>query len=258
MRQSLAFRRRILYNGIMYDLIELLASFLAVVVVLTLHEFAHAFVAYKCGDPTPKYTGRLSLNPLRHFDLVGLICFTLVGFGWAKPVQVNPGNFKNYRLGMGLTACAGVLANFLSAFLFLPLYFLCALYLEGTLFAAFMQLLTLYLFSYSLSFCVFNLLPFFPLDGFRIVEACSKRHGKIYEFLRRYGYYILMFLILESFICNLFVNFGVTQMSAFNLLGYFMSFATGIVGFPAYAMWGPAFGIPLETLWNMFIGGLFF
>ena len=116
MRQSLAFRGRILYNGIMYDLIELLASFLAVVVVLTLHEFAHAFVAYKCGDPTPKYTGRLSLNPLRHFDLVGLICFTLVGFGWAKPVQVNPGNFKNYRLGMGLTACAGVLANFLSAF----------------------------------------------------------------------------------------------------------------------------------------------
>lgn len=79
----------------MTRVLDLLASFLAVVVVLTLHEFSHAFVAYKCGDPTPKWTKRLSLNPARHLDLVGLICFTFVGFGWAKPVEVNPNNFKN-------------------------------------------------------------------------------------------------------------------------------------------------------------------
>lgn len=91
----------------------LIASFLAVVVVLTLHEFAHAFVAYKCGDPTPKWNKRLTLNPVRHFDIMGLLCFTFVGFGWAKPVPVNPNNFRKYRLGSGLTASAGVIVNYI-------------------------------------------------------------------------------------------------------------------------------------------------
>ena len=104
-------------------IVELLASFCAVVIVLTLHEFAHALVAYKCGDPTPKWEGRLSLNPLRHYDLWGLLCFTFVGFGWAKPVSVNAYNFRNYRAGLILTACAGVVANFILAFLVYPLYY---------------------------------------------------------------------------------------------------------------------------------------
>ena len=77
--------------------IQLAASFIAVVIVLTLHEFAHSYVAVKCGDPTPKWNGRLTLNPLRHFDLVGLLCFAFVGFGWAKPVPINPYNFKNRK-----------------------------------------------------------------------------------------------------------------------------------------------------------------
>ncbi len=112
----------------MESILKLIASFLAVVVVLTLHEFAHAFVAYKCGDPTPKWNRRLTLNPARHFDLMGLIFFTLVGFGWAKPVPVNPDNFKKYRLGSALTASAGVIVNYLSAFLFCPLYILASYY----------------------------------------------------------------------------------------------------------------------------------
>ena len=104
------------------NLIRLLTSFLAVTVVLTLHEFAHAFVAYKCGDPTPKWNGRLSVNPARHFDLIGLICFAFVGFGWAKPVPVNPNNFRKYRKGSILTAGAGIVMNYLSAFLFYPCF----------------------------------------------------------------------------------------------------------------------------------------
>ena len=102
--------------------IQLAASFIAVVIVLTLHEFAHSYVAVKCGDPTPKWNGRLTLNPLRHFDLVGLLCFAFVGFGWAKPVPINPNNFKKYRLGMALTASAGVVMNYLTAFLVFPVY----------------------------------------------------------------------------------------------------------------------------------------
>ena len=221
--------------------IQLAASFLAVVIVLTLHEFAHAFVAVKCGDPTPKWNGRLSFNPLRHFDLVGLICFALVGFGWAKPVPINPNNFKKYRTGMALTASAGVLMNFLTVLLIYPVFFAVHRYLPGLLpgyLTSFLEQFTRYIYIYSLSFCVFNLLPFYPLDGFRVLDALDKRRGKVTRFLRQYGYYILLFLIAESFICNLFVRFGVYQMDYFNILGWVMQFATDILGWPIMALWG--------------------
>ena len=220
-------------------LTELLASFLAVVIVLTLHEVAHAVVAYTCGDPTPKWQHRLSLNPLRHFDLLGLICFTFVGFGWAKPVAINPNNFRKPRLGMGLTACAGVVTNFVTAFFFYPIYMVVKEYLPHIPFLYnFLCLFTDCLFAYSLSFCVFNLLPLYPLDGFRIVDAVNKRRGKVYRFLRNYGYYILLGLILESFICRICVNLGAGIMDYFNILGWFMTFATGILGWPVTALWG--------------------
>ena len=89
-----------------------------------------------------------------------------------------------------------------------------------------------------MSFCVFNLLPLYPLDGFRIVDALNKRRGKIYRFLRQYGYWILLALIAESFICNIFVRMGVSQMAAFNVLGWLMRFATDILGWPISALWG--------------------
>ena len=89
------------------EILILIASFLAVTIVLTLHEFSHAFVAYKCGDPTPKMNGRLTLNPLAHFDPLGLVMFTLAGFGWARPVPINPFNFRHYRRGLAFTALAG-------------------------------------------------------------------------------------------------------------------------------------------------------
>ena len=220
-------------------LTELLASFLAVVIVLTLHEAAHAVVAYTCGDPTPKWQHRLSLNPLRHFDLLGLICFTFVGFGWAKPVAINPNNFKKPRLGMGLTACAGVATNYVTAFFFYPIFCVVLYYFPEVAFLRELLLLfTYYLFAYSLSFCVFNLLPLYPLDGFRIVDAVNKRRGKVYRFLRNYGYYILLGLILESFICRICVNLGAGIMDYFNILGWFMTFATGILGWPVTALWG--------------------
>lgn len=225
----------------MTRVLDLLASFLAVVVVLTLHEFSHAFVAYKCGDPTPKWTKRLSLNPARHFDLVGLICFTFVGFGWAKPVEVNPNNFKKYRLGMGLTASAGVIMNYVMAFLIYPLWQVILVYYYapvGGYFAMFLCDFAEMLFTYSLCFCVFNLLPLFPLDGFRILDALNKRRGKIYRFLQQYGQIILLGLIVESFICNLFVDLGVYQMNWFDILGWIMQFAIKIFGWPITALWG--------------------
>ena len=75
--------------------IQLLAQFLAVLIVVSFHEFAHAYAAYKCGDPTAKFCGRMSINPAKHFDALGMIAFAFVGFGWAKPVPINPNNFKD-------------------------------------------------------------------------------------------------------------------------------------------------------------------
>lgn len=236
-------------------IIELLASFLAVIVVLTCHEFAHAYIAYKCGDGTAKAYGRLSLNPLKHFDWLGLICFTLVGFGWAKPVPIEPSNFKHYRLGLGLTASAGILLNYIMAFVFYPLFLLVVNFMPEIVFLTqFLTYLLYMLYAYSLSFCVFNLLPFYPLDGFRIVDALSKNHGPVYRFLRKYGYYILLGLILESFICRVLVqNFGVYQMESFDILGWILQFAEKYLGFPILAIWGLAFGMPINHVWSLLL-----
>jgi peptidase M50 len=222
-------------------IVYLLASFLAVMVVITLHEFSHAFVAYKCGDPTAKFNGRMTLNPVKHFDPLGIVMFAFAGFGWAKPVPVNPNNFRHYRSGSFWTSAAGIITNYISAFLFCPI----ALWVGEYFFPnssvityghEFVFHLTQLLFSYSLSFCVFNLLPFYPLDGFRMVDALNKKHGKVYRFLRNYGYYILMGLIILSFVARTLAK-RVLFFGYFDILGYVMTFATNILGWPITAFW---------------------
>ena len=220
---------------------ELLASFLAVIVVISIHEFAHAFVAYKCGDPTAKFAGRMTLNPAKHFDPFGMLCFAFAGFGWAKPGPVNPYTFRNYNLGIFLTSAAGIFVNYLSAFLFYPLFFLTYTYVlplvAGKYMSGFLFKLTLSLYSYSLSFSVFNLLPFYPLDGFRMVEALNKRRGKVFVFLRKYGYYILLALIA----INIFSDY-LPILGYFDILSYVMSFAVNTLGWPIRKLWGLVFG----------------
>lgn len=216
--------------------IYLLASFLAVIVVISMHEFAHAFVAYKCGDPTAKFNGRMTLNPVRHFDPLGMVMFAVAGFGWAKPVPVNPYNFKNYKWGSFFTAIAGVTINFLFAFLFYPLGLIIfenvLPLLAGKYAANFIIYLVQFLYGYSLSFCVFNLLPFYPLDGFRVVDALDRRRGKVFQFLRQYGYYILLGLVLINYLAS-----RVPFLSYFNVLGFVMSFLRGLIGKPIVLFW---------------------
>lgn len=220
--------------------VELLASFLAVVIVISLHEFAHAFVAYKCGDPTAKFAGRMTLNPVKHFDLWGMLCFAMAGFGWAKPVPINPYNFRNYKWGSFFTSVAGIAVNYLFAFLFYPALLLVGEYVlplvVGKYMYDFLYVLVVSLFSYSLSFSVFNLLPFYPLDGFRMVDALNKRRGKVFLFLRNYGYYILLGLIA----INIFSSY-VPILGYFDILGYVMSFSINILGWPIRKLWGLVF-----------------
>lgn len=223
---------------IVIRIITLLASFFAVMVVLSFHEFAHAFVAYKCGDPTAKINGRCSLNPMVHFDLQGLIMFTFAGFGWAKPVPINPLNFNHYRRGLTLTAIAGVVMNLIMAFLLFPIYKLVVLYVNIPLWPiqTFVEMLFMLLWTYSISFCVFNLIPLAPLDGWRVVEALNRRHGRVYRFFERYGSIILLILIAIHFVSGYF-----TVLGYIDILGYILDFAVNIVAWPITAFWGLIF-----------------
>ena len=216
--------------------IQLFASFLAVMFVITIHEFAHAFIAYKCGDPTAKYEGRMTLNPVKHFDLMGILFFAFAGFGWAKPVPVNPYNFKNYRWGSFFTAIAGIAINYICAFLFYPLFLLAVQYLmplfAGKYMEVFIYCLPRYLYGYSITFCIFNLLPFYPLDGFRMWDALDKKNGTVLQFLRMYGSYILMGLIAINFLSQY-----VPLLGYVNILGIVMDYAGKLLEWPITHFW---------------------
>ena len=210
-------------------------------IVITFHEFAHAYVANKCGDPTARFAGRMTLNPVKHFDPLGILMFVLAGFGWAKPVPVNPYNFKNYRKGSFLTAAAGIITNYLMAFLIYPIFILVWRYVCPLFVGTYMELFLLAIFSClvncSLSFCVFNLLPFYPLDGFRIIDALDRKRGKAYQFLRQYGQYILLGLIFISIMAE-----RLPILNYINILDYILSFAINI------------FGMPITLFWNWILG----
>lgn len=215
-------------------LISFIAQFLAVIVVITFHEYAHAFAAVKSGDITPKLYGRYTLNPVAHFDLRGLIMFMLVGFGWAKPVPVNPDNFVHRKRGCIWVAVAGVLTNYIGAFIIYPLYILCVMYMPDILlFDDVLRLFLIYAYMFNLSFFVFNLLPIYPLDGFRLMDSLSRKRGKVYMFLRNYGSFVLLGLVALSFIADL-----IPALYFLDVLGYFMQFAVGIIGYPISLFWG--------------------
>jgi Zn-dependent protease len=209
------------------DLPEIIAQILAIVFVLTTHEFAHGYVAYKFGDETAKRMGRLTLNPLKHFDPIGLLAFVLTRFGWAKPVPINPNNFKNKRQGYLWTSAAGILVNYCTAFLVYPILLWIVNRVEVSQWSTFFYTFFYYTYSCSLSFCVFNLLPLYPLDGFRIVEATDGKHQKMHLFLRRYSSAILIVLVVIHYLAQ---NF--TFLAYVDLLGFAMQHIVKILAYP--------------------------
>ena len=174
-----------------------IAMVIALVVSLSMHEFAHGYVAYKNGDDTAKMAGRLSLNPMRHMDWIGILSCVLFGFGWAKPVPVNPMKFRNYKKGTILVSIAGVLVNLIFAIIFGGLYVLFAKHIEiSNNFLFFIMELSGAMFSLNACLFVFNLLPIYPLDGFNLISAFTSYENKYIQFMRKYGSIVLIVILV--------------------------------------------------------------
>ena len=188
---------------------------LVALVAIPFHEAGHALAAWLLGDDTAKRQGRLSLNPLAHFDLMGTLCMVFAGVGWAKPVSTDPRNFKNPKWGMALTALAGPAANMLLAYL---------------------AMLLQYMVLMNVSLAVFNFIPVPPLDGSRILLVVLPR--RIYFGLMRYERYIMVALLAA-------VWFGALDTPLYylnNMVWSLLSAGTGYIDKLAYAVYYAGIG----------------
>ncbi len=166
----------------------------AVLLVIPFHEAAHALVSWLLGDPTAKNAGRLSLNPLRHFDWMGTLCMVLGGVGWARPVGIDVRRFRSPKRDMALSAAAGPAANLLLAFVGLILYkYLAVWYYTGGGWAVALDFLSI-LISLNISLAVFNLLPIPPFDGSRIFLLFLPR--RLYFRAMQYERYMMIAVLL--------------------------------------------------------------
>lgn len=200
--------------------VSLCARIFVVFCILPVHEFAHAYVAYKLGDDTAKRSGRLTLNPLASFDVIGGLLILLVGFGYAKAVPVNPRNFKNPKQGMAITAVAGPISNLIMAFVFM--IGSTAVFKFANIDQSNIAYALYYFFFYAsmtnISLAVFNFLPIPPLDGSRLLQLfIPDRYIYKYARYERYIVYVVLLLafigaldgpisVVSSFLANAMLN----------------------------------------------------
>ncbi len=175
---------------------------LCVLLSISIHELSHGLAAYLMGDTTAKSSGRLSLNPLHHIDIFGAICLFLFGFGWAKPVPVNPRRFKSPKLGMAITSLAGPLSNFILAFIASIFVVLLSklTFSSNTSFtfnvASVTYMICQYLVIINIGLGLFNLIPIPPLDGSKILlSVLPERWYFGYMQFERFGFIVLILLI---------------------------------------------------------------
>lgn len=185
----------------------------ALIIGITVHEFSHAWIADRAGDPTPRAMGRVTFNPLAHLDLFGTLALLFVGFGWGKPVPVNPVYFRRPRRDDICVSLAGIIANLITATAFgLPVRFgLAGVY--APTFAVIVQL--------NLILAFFNLIPIFPLDGSHVLSDLlpAREARKLGEFYTRYGFILLLLLVtLGRPVLTILVSLPVAILSAL-LLG---------------------------------------
>lgn len=190
----------------------------ALILAITVHEFMHAYTAFRLGDPTAKHEGRVTLNPLAHLDFLGTIMLFLIGIGWGKPVPVNPSNFRNPQRDSALVSLAGPLTNLASAFLAaIPLKYLPDIdgfFIVKSFLAAFFQI--------SILLFIFNILPFPPLDGSKILGIIvPQRFQGAYEvFLREGMKYLVAALFLDFFIFQRLFRYSFFHEAIWRLYDY--------------------------------------
>ncbi len=211
------------YSGI--DLIIVCMAFLiAILFALTIHEYSHSLIATVQGDYTSRNFGRLTLNPFKHIDPVGFLCLILFGFGWAKPVPINSYKFKNYKKGLFLTSISGICTNFVASFVFVGILVLSFgnIGLEQIASLNYLVQFCFYLLYFSasinLGLALFNVIPIPPLDGFNAVCSFTKGTSKFTQFLRTYGYFVLLLLLIFNVIDMLFTilyNFILPAFASF-------------------------------------------
>ena len=184
-----------------FNWLSILINVPITLIALTGHEFAHGWVSTKLGDPTPKMQGRLTFNPLAHLDLVGTILMILTGFGWAKPVIVNPRYYKDTKKGMALTAAAGPLANLIMAFIALLIYAILfavnrkfGLGIDGAVEAV--GFIARIFAVRNLCFMVFNIIPIPPLDGAKVLGMLLP-DGAYYKMLQYERYSMILIMVLS-------------------------------------------------------------
>jgi Zn-dependent protease len=177
-------------------LAELMLKIPALLIAVTIHELAHAIVADRLGDPTPRALGRITLNPFPHIDPLGALAFFVAGFGWAKPVPVNAANLRHPRRDMALVAAAGPISNFLVAFVGLVLFVLAR---RSGLVGVPVEQVLLWIFQFNLALGIFNLIPLPPLDGGHFLPYFLPRGaGTFLHSLEQFGPMILLVLVVSG------------------------------------------------------------
>ena len=181
------------------DLSSLIYRAPALLIALSMHEYAHAAVSDAMGDPTPSRMGRLTINQMAHLDMMGTLLLVLCGFGWAKPVDIDPRYYKNYRMGMLKVSFAGPGMNLFLAFLSLLLItILGRIGMLGDGGFYFLQ----WIMMYNVWFAFFNLIPIPPLDGSKIISTVlpGELSWKFENFNARYGFVILMLIVFSGWV----------------------------------------------------------
>lgn len=176
----------------MNSLSNILVSLVAIVIAITVHEFGHAYSAHLLGDDTAKMNGRMTLDPAKHLDPIGIIMMLIFKIGWARPVPVNPNNFKNYKVGNVLVSLAGAFANILTAIV-------CMMLIKVVHMDAITSILWATI-GFNISFAAFNLLPIPPLDGWGVISSFIPY--KYNEFVYKYesmSTFLFLLLIITNF-----------------------------------------------------------
>lgn len=186
----------------MFNLTALIANVPALLIGFAFHEYAHAWVADRLGDPTPRSQGRLTLNPFVHLDIFGTLMALLYSFGWAKPVMTQPHYFKgNKERGLMLVSLAGPFANLFMAFIAMLLWIITLAFIKDSTWANSISLIFRALVIMNLGLGIFNLLPIPPLDGFAIVRGFTPaRYRKVIHTLETYGMFILVIILFTNFL----------------------------------------------------------